>query len=570
MTSLELDPFAGLLAGQYEIEREIGRGGMGVVYLARDVKLDRPVAIKTLPPALASDATIRERFLREARTAARLSHPNIVPIYRADEVGGQVFFAMGYIEGQSLADRVRDEHRLDPRDVLRVMRDVASALGYAAAHGVVHRDVKAENILLNARTGSAVVTDFGIARLAEAKPLTATGQVLGTVYYMSPEQVGGSGVDGRSDLYSLGVVGFFALAGRFPFDAPLASAVLVAQVMTPAPPVLTVLPGAPRPLAEIIDRCLAKDPGVRYQSGEELADALRRVEGEVARDAARATLAPAAPALVSDAEAREIWQRAAELQAMTGVQPRGVPAVHARDAASDAQRTSGFALGQVRSAAEDAGIPAQYVDHALAERGLAHPAAGAAARAVHVRDLKPRAPWYAGGPTQIEFEVVVPGEVPEREFDYLTDIIRRHLSEAGAISGTNRSLTWSSLTKQRPLHVTVSTRSGKTTIRAVESLGGLAGSLFGGIVGGAGGGMTGALVPLSLTVFHSAAMIIPVEAAWVLSMYALARGIFGARGRKRKATLKALVDELVQQVQESVGGTPAAALPPGRPPESVE
>ncbi|MGH7690961.1 MAG: serine/threonine-protein kinase, partial [Gemmatimonadaceae bacterium] len=323
--SPEFESFAHSLAGQYELEREIGRGGMGIVYLGRDLKLDRPVALKTLPPHLAADAAIRERFLREARTAAKLSHPSIVPVYRADELEGQVFFAMGYVDGASMAELVLAAKRLDPRDVLRQMHDVASALGYANAHGVVHRDVKAENILIERVGGRAMVTDFGIARLAEAAPLTATGQVLGTVYYMSPEQVTGERVDGRSDLYSLGVVGFYALTGRFPFNAALASAVLIAQVNKAPPPVLTVAPNAPRALAEIIDRCLAKNPGARFQSGEELAAALQQVEGEVARDAARAALIPDAPALVSEHEAQAIWERAAALQAQTGVEPRPRP-----------------------------------------------------------------------------------------------------------------------------------------------------------------------------------------------------------------------------------------------------
>ncbi|HEY5218869.1 MAG TPA: serine/threonine-protein kinase, partial [Gemmatimonadaceae bacterium] len=165
MTTSELASFSRLLAGQYELEREIGRGGMGVVYLARDLKLDRPVAIKTLPPHLANDAMIRDRFLREARTAAKLSHPNIVPIYRADETDGQVFFVMGYVDGESMAERIKRSGRLDAREVLREMRDVAAALGSAAAHGVIHRDIKAENILIETVTGTAMVTDFGIARL---------------------------------------------------------------------------------------------------------------------------------------------------------------------------------------------------------------------------------------------------------------------------------------------------------------------------------------------------------------------------------------------------------------------
>src|SRR6185503_15732591 len=299
----EFRRFATTLAGQYELECEIGRGGMGIVYLARDLRLDRRVAIKTLPMHLASDSVVRERFLREARTAASLSHPNIVPIHRADEIDGQVFFVMGYVEGESLAQRVRDRGPLDPRDAVRTLRDVADALSYAHEHSVIHRDVKAENILIDRVSGRALVTDFGIARLAEAAPLTATGQVLGTVYYMSPEQVTGERLDGRSDLYSLGVVGYVALTGRFPFNAELASAVIVAQVTKLAPPVLTVAPAAPRALAEIIDRCLAKDPAARYQSGAELAKALARVEGEVARDASRAAAVSDAPARISEDEA---------------------------------------------------------------------------------------------------------------------------------------------------------------------------------------------------------------------------------------------------------------------------
>src|SRR5258708_21964546 len=224
MSAQEYDDLANVLDGQYSIDREIGRGGMGVVYLARDLRLDRPVAIKTLPPLLATDAAIRERFLREARTAAWLSHPSIVPIYRADELGGRVFFVMGYVDGESLAQRIRSGGPLPPIDALRLLRDVALALDYAHAQGIVHRDMKTENILIDRTSGGrAMVTDFGIARLAEATPLTPTGQVLGPVHYLSPEQAPGDRVDGRSDLYSLGVAGFLALSGRFPFESNLAS-----------------------------------------------------------------------------------------------------------------------------------------------------------------------------------------------------------------------------------------------------------------------------------------------------------------------------------------------------------
>jgi serine/threonine protein kinase len=226
----ELTSLTAALAGQYEVEREIGRGGMGVVYLARDLRLDRMVAIKTLPAALADDAIVRERFLREARTAARLSHPNIVPIHRADEINGQVFFVMGFIDGLSLAGKL-ESGPLSPRDAVPILRDVAAALGYAHRHGVVHRDVKTENILLDTITGRTMVTDFGIARVAAAAPLTSTGQVLGTVYYLSPEQVADTEVDARSDIYALGVVGFVMLSGQFPFDGTAASAVLISHVI---------------------------------------------------------------------------------------------------------------------------------------------------------------------------------------------------------------------------------------------------------------------------------------------------------------------------------------------------
>ena len=171
---------------------------MGIVYEGWDDRLARPVAIKTI--LRASEPQMRERFLREARTAARLSHPNIVAIHRADEIDSRVFFVMGYIAGESLADRLRRTGPLAPREAVPIVREIALALAYAHERGIVHRDIKPENILLEASSGRAMVTDFGIARVAEAAPLTMTGQVLGSVHYMSPEQVSGDRLDGRSDL----------------------------------------------------------------------------------------------------------------------------------------------------------------------------------------------------------------------------------------------------------------------------------------------------------------------------------------------------------------------------------
>src|SRR5438876_160971 len=195
--------FQEAVAGRYSLERELGRGGMGVVYLAREVRLDRLVAIKLLPPELAAHAKLRERFVREARTAARLSHPYIVPIHAVDEAGSFVFYVMAYVDGETLAQRVASRGPLPPHDATRVLREVAWALAYAHSQGVVHRDIKPANILLERGTGRAMVTDFGIARLAAASGETAVGELLGTPEYMSPEQAAGESVDGRSDLYSL-------------------------------------------------------------------------------------------------------------------------------------------------------------------------------------------------------------------------------------------------------------------------------------------------------------------------------------------------------------------------------
>ena len=224
------------LAGEYSLERELGRGGMGVVYLARDVQLDRHVAIKVLPANLAAQPESRERFLREARTAAGLSHPNIVPIHRVGESGGFVFFVMSYVAGETLGERLRASGALPAASVTRILREVSWALAYAHGHGVVHRDVKPDNILLEEESGRAMVTDFGIARVGSVTLSTDPGKIMGTAQFMSPEQATSESVDGRSDLYSLGIVGYLAASGRLPFEAANVPALLLKQVTEAARP----------------------------------------------------------------------------------------------------------------------------------------------------------------------------------------------------------------------------------------------------------------------------------------------------------------------------------------------
>ena len=267
-----------ILGGLYDLGAEIGRGGMGVVYRARDQKLKRTVAIKVLPPELGFRAEIRTRFLREAETAAQLSHPNIVPIYSVDEKDGIVFFVMSLVEGENLAHWIHENGAMEPGRARRLLHDVADALAYAHAQGVVHRDVKPDNILLDKSSGRPMVTDFGIARAitegADSR-LTATGIAIGTPAYMSPEQsAGDKQIDGRSDLYSLGVVAYQMLSGDLPFIASSTPAMLVKHLSEQPMPLHLKRSSVPRELADVVMCLLAKDPADRFANAGALLDAL--------------------------------------------------------------------------------------------------------------------------------------------------------------------------------------------------------------------------------------------------------------------------------------------------------
>src|SRR5438093_6976546 len=266
------------LGSSYTLEGEIGRGGMGVVFSARDERLKRQVAIKVLPPELAFREEIRLRFLREAETAARLSHPHIVPIHSVGEgPDGLVYFVMAFVDGESLAARLKRRGRLPAEEARRVMIETADALGAAHAVGIIHRDRKPDNILLEGSRGRVVVTDFGIAKALSSTTgsatLTATGVAIGTPHYMSPEQAAGDReIDGRSDLYSLGVVSYQMLTGELPFSAPTVPGILMKHITEQAPRVVAKRPDCPPDLESCVMRCLEKDPEDRWPT----ADALRR------------------------------------------------------------------------------------------------------------------------------------------------------------------------------------------------------------------------------------------------------------------------------------------------------
>ncbi|MEP6999012.1 MAG: protein kinase [bacterium] len=262
------------LAGEYSLEREVGRGGMGIVYLAREVRLARPVAIKVLPRALAERPDLRESFLQESRTVAGLNHPNIVPVYAAGERDGFVYIAMAFVEGITLGERIRTRGPLLPGQAARVLREVAWALAYAHGAHIVHRDVSAENILLERGSERAIVTDFGIASAMHAAALDEHGHVMGNAHYVSPEQATGEPVDARSDLYSLGIVGYYALTGRLPFDGETSAEVVAQHIATVPASITSVAGSVPPRLAAAVERCLHKDPNRRYRSAESFAEAI--------------------------------------------------------------------------------------------------------------------------------------------------------------------------------------------------------------------------------------------------------------------------------------------------------
>ncbi len=300
-----------LLAGRYQIGKELGRGGMACVYLARDTKHSRDVAIKVIRPEL-SISLAHERFLREIEIAARLRHPNIVPVYDSGEVDGELYFVMPYEEGPSLGERLERDGPLPLAEGLSVLRDVGRALAYAHEHGVVHRDVKPDNVMLS--SGAAVVTDFGIAKALSAAladtpgaTLTQTGSSVGTPAYMAPEQATGDpSTDHRADIYSFGCLAYAVLTGHPPFAGQSAHQTITAHLTTRPPLVSDLRPELPPGIALLVARCLEKDAGLRPQSAREVLGALDAASLAESSGASRAAAA-AAPQGPAWRRARSGW-----------------------------------------------------------------------------------------------------------------------------------------------------------------------------------------------------------------------------------------------------------------------
>jgi serine/threonine-protein kinase len=272
----ELERLRMVLSGEFAVEREIARGGMGVVYEARDAALGRRVALKVLAPNLAISARSAERFKREARTVAELEHPNIVPVYRVGAQGGILYIAMKFVEGRPLDGIIKEQGALPLPVVLYILRAAARALTYGHERGIVHRDVKGDNLLVD-RDGRVLVSDFGVALRASDVTLTQDGTVIGTPAFMSPEQCSGKRASPQSDQYSLGVVGFEMLAGAVPFDSDTLAGFIRHHLSSLPPDLRLVRDNVPEPLLAVIERALAKDPSARFATTRAMLEAIEAI-----------------------------------------------------------------------------------------------------------------------------------------------------------------------------------------------------------------------------------------------------------------------------------------------------
>jgi predicted Ser/Thr protein kinase len=320
---IERDPeleekLAAELEGEFVIERILGRGGMGTVFLARDLHLHRNVAIKVLPPELTYGPGMVERFKREARTAATLDHSHIVPIYRISSTGKIVWFAMKYIEGETLATVLEREKILPPDRAAAILTRVAEALEFAHQHGVIHRDIKPANVMLD-RRGWVTVTDFGIAKALDTSSLTGSGALIGTPFYMSPEQCSGKKtITGATDQYSLGVMAYQMLSGRLPFVGESTVDIIKQQCFDQPPPLAALRPNLPRGLGAIVGRALAKSPEDRFPSVHEFAGAFTAsLRGD--------TTTPHLRTAAADSPSRTRWK--AILGTLIGVAALGIAGV---------------------------------------------------------------------------------------------------------------------------------------------------------------------------------------------------------------------------------------------------
>ena len=493
------------LAERYEVEREIGRGGMATVYLARDAKHGRNVAVKVMRPDLAASLGSK-RFLREIEIAAKLQHPHILTLIDSGERDGFLYYVMPYVDGGSLRDRLVSEKRMDPAAAIPMIKQIADALSYAHRNGVVHRDIKPENILFS--QGHPVVTDFGIAKAVSTagEHLTRTGFPLGTPGYMSPEQAAGStDLDAKTDVYSLAAVFYEMVIGEPVGTWVTDDCVELLHFVDASLGHRERLDGMSAAVEQALVRALALRTVHRFSTPSEFAEALEARGDRKYRHT----------------EAKEILKRAAS-----------------DEAAEPPAETGALSLAGVERIGAEVGIPARQVRQA----------AGVAKRP----DFQPKPSKFLGAPTVLSFERVVEVELPEEDFPLLLEEIRLTLRNVGSINTYGKSLAWQTAKSLdqvgRDVHVMVTVRGGQTRIRVEEKIGALAGGLFGGIMGGGGGGAMAIIVNL----FPSGPSIagLGLIVAWLGGMYGLSRTIFTGVASKRGHELRGLADRLAELVKD--------------------
>lgn len=510
------EPVRVALAGRYEIEHPIGQGGMATVYLARDVRHGRQVAVKVLRPDLS--ATLgAERFLREIRIAARLNHPNIVMLIDSGEAGGLLFYVMPFIKGDSLRRRLERERSLPPGEVVRIAAQVGDALEYAHRQGVVHRDIKPENILF--AEGHAMVTDFGVARAvttAADRAVTRTGYPVGTVGYMSPEQAAGfTDLTVRTDVYSLGCVIYEMLVGAVPGHWPSDESGRLHRLLETSAEHRRVLDRLPGAVEQVLVQALRMRPEDRFASPRALTEALEAAFERRPR--------------FSETRAREIVARAAELEAAAPTQ------------------TGALSLGGMQQLAAEVGIPPEHVEAAAREVTQRRPTNR---RAAH---------WFLGSPTRIVVERIVTGEIDESDYVTVVDEARTRLGNVGQASTLGRSLAWRTVNPPnqvgRNVYLTLTPLGGRTRIRVEESLTPLAGGLFGGLMGGVGGAGLGLAMGVGIGALHSPLAAVLIAVATVGGSFGAARTFLSRSHRGRTRDLEELVDRLAGFIAE--GGSAA-------------
>jgi predicted Ser/Thr protein kinase len=538
------------LAGRYDFQRELGRGGMATVYLAADRKHHRQVAIKVLRPDLA--ATLgAARFLKEIEIAARLTHPHILALHDSGEAGGYLYYVMPYIEGGSLRQVLEKERRLEVERAFGIAGFVADALGYAHRMGVLHRDIKPENILFS--QGHPVVADFGIAKAistAGGANLTRTGFPLGTPGYMSPEQAAGlTDLDERTDVYSLGVVVYEMLVGETPGRWPSEESVRTGRLLEALPSHRLQLARLPDRVEGALARAFAIRGEQRTASPAALIADLRGDAGAAgvsrgaAVEAAGAVAGPPAAAAphrrYNENEVEELVRRAAELDA------------------THATAGGAMTIGGVQRLAEEALIPPERVREA--------------ARAMEARRAEPVpvladgtpdtqgqrvARFWLGAPTYLLFERVVTGEVPDVEFPALVEVMRAEMGQLGQGSQLGRSFSWATTRSGagggRDVQVLVSVRGGTTRVQVRENLGQLAGGIMGGFGGGLGGGGLGPLLGVLAGGLHSPVAAFVAVPFWLGAVYAGARSMFFYSVRRRRAQLARLTEQLAELAAQVV------------------